>query len=253
MWASAPLLGRLTAVSPRSFRASRTDRLAVLVSDDRFGDHDGVDFCGGRRIRLEIPTPARSQGGTDRRLDQARVDLVYYFRSWSCWSCSGGARRFTSQRKIRRRTRWRCSSPASSGCGRSSIPMASREINELHVPVGQPVKLTMASEDVIHSFSIPAFRVRHDVVPGHYDSLWFTATKPGRYHLFCTEYCGNQHARMIGWVDVMEARDYADWASGGRRRRGSGEQGQQHLRAERLLYVPSARSARPLSEFARPV
>jgi cytochrome c oxidase subunit 2 len=94
-------------------------------------------------------------------------------------------------------------------------PDGGREINELHVPVGQPVKLTMASEDVIHSFSIPAFRVRHDVVPGHYDSLWFTATKPGRYHLFCTEYCGNQHAGMIGWVDVLDKRAYANWASGG--------------------------------------
>ena len=94
-------------------------------------------------------------------------------------------------------------------------PDGTREINELHVPVGQPVKLTMASEDVIHSFSIPAFRVRHDVVPGHYNSLWFTATKPGRYHLFCTEYCGNQHAGMGGWVDVMEAREYNNWASGG--------------------------------------
>src|SRR5579863_9692758 len=78
-------------------------------------------------------------------------------------------------------------------------PDGYREIDALHVPVGQPVKLTMASEDVIHSFSIPAFRIRHDVVPGHYDSVWFTATKPGRYHLFCTEYCGNQHAGMIGW------------------------------------------------------
>ncbi len=94
-------------------------------------------------------------------------------------------------------------------------PDGTREIDELHVPVGQPVKLTMASEDVIHSFSIPAFRVRHDVMPGHYNSLWFTATKPGRYHLFCTEYCGNQHAGMIGWVDAMEPREYANWASGG--------------------------------------
>ena len=94
-------------------------------------------------------------------------------------------------------------------------PDGYREINELHVPVGQPVKLTMASEDVIHSFSIPAFRVRHDVMPGHYNSLWFTATKPGRYHLFCTEYCGNQHAGMVGWVDVMEPREYANWQSGG--------------------------------------
>ena len=101
-----------------------------------------------------------------------------------------------------------------------------REIDELHVPVGQPIKLTMASEDVIHSFSIPAFRVRHDVVPGHYDSIWFTATKPGRYHLFCTEYCGNQHAGMIGWVDVLDQRSYANWASGGGAAGTLAEQGQ---------------------------
>ena len=103
----------------------------------------------------------------------------------------------------------------------------SHEINELHVPVGKPVKLTMASEDVIHSFSIPAFRVRHDVVPGYYDNLWFTPTIAGRYHLFCTEYCGDRHSQMIGWVNVMDENDYQKWESGGS---GSGtlaEQGQQ--------------------------
>jgi len=105
-------------------------------------------------------------------------------------------------------------------------PDGTREINYLHVPVGQPVKLTMASEDVIHSFSIPAFRVRHDVMPGHYNSLWFTATKPGHYHLFCTEYCGNQHAGMIGWVDVLEPREYASWASGGGGQGSLAEQGE---------------------------
>jgi len=105
-------------------------------------------------------------------------------------------------------------------------PDGGREIDELHVPVNTPVKLTMASEDVIHSFSIPAFRVRHDVIPGHYDSLWFTATKPGRYHLFCTEYCGNQHAGMIGWVDVMDQRAYANWASGGGAQGTLAEQGE---------------------------
>ncbi|MFZ0590497.1 MAG: cytochrome c oxidase subunit II [Bryobacteraceae bacterium] len=94
-------------------------------------------------------------------------------------------------------------------------PDGGREIDTLHVPVGQPVKLTMASEDVIHSFSIPAFRVRHDVVPGHYDSIWFTATKPGKYHLFCTEYCGNGHASMNGWVYVLDQRAYANWTAGG--------------------------------------
>ena len=105
-------------------------------------------------------------------------------------------------------------------------PDGGREIDELHVPVGRPVKLTMASEDVIHSFSIPAFRVRHDVVPGHYDSLWFTATKPGRYHLFCTEYCGNLHAGMVGWVDVMDEKAYANWASGGGTQGTLAEQGE---------------------------
>jgi len=94
-------------------------------------------------------------------------------------------------------------------------PNGGSEINELHVPMNQPVKLTMASEDVIHSFSIPAFRVRHDVVPGHYDSLWFTPSKPGRYRLFCTEYCGMLHSKMVGWVNVMEEREYAEWMSGG--------------------------------------
>jgi cytochrome c oxidase subunit 2 len=108
-------------------------------------------------------------------------------------------------------------------------PDGGHEINQLHVPVGQPVKLTMASEDVIHSFSVPAFRIRHDVVPGHYDSVWFTATKPGRYHLFCTEYCGNQHAGMIGWVEVLDQRAYVNWASGG------GTQGTLAEQGERLF------------------
>jgi cytochrome c oxidase subunit 2 len=94
-------------------------------------------------------------------------------------------------------------------------PNGGSEINALHVPVNQPVKLTMASEDVIHSFSSPVFRVRHDVVPGHYNSIWFTATKPGRYHLFCTEYCGMEHSGMVGWVDVLNERDYANWQAGG--------------------------------------
>ena len=111
-------------------------------------------------------------------------------------------------------------------------PNGGREIDELHVPVGQPVKLTMASEDVIHSFSIPAFRVRHDVVPGHYDSLWFTATKPGRYHLFCTEFCGNQHANMVGWVDVLDQRAYANWASGGGAQGTLAEQGEQQFQQQ---------------------
>ncbi len=109
-------------------------------------------------------------------------------------------------------------------------PDGGREIDELHVPEGQPVKLTMASEDVIHSFGIPAFRVRHDVVPGHYDSLWFTATKPGRYRFYCTEYCGNQHAAMNGWVDVLDRRQYAEWKGGAGGNQGTlAEQGEKRF------------------------
>jgi cytochrome c oxidase subunit 2 len=93
-------------------------------------------------------------------------------------------------------------------------PDGQREINELHVPLGRPVKLTLASEDVIHSFFVPAFRVKHDVVPGYYTSVWFEATKAGRFHLFCTEYCGTQHAGMIGQIVVLEPTQYEAWLSG---------------------------------------
>jgi cytochrome c oxidase subunit 2 len=90
-----------------------------------------------------------------------------------------------------------------------------REINTLHVPVGRPIRLTMTSEDVIHSFYIPAFRTKQDVVPGRYSSLWFQATKPGTYHLFCAEYCGTLHSGMIGNVVVMEPSDFQEWLASG--------------------------------------
>jgi cytochrome c oxidase subunit 2 len=94
-------------------------------------------------------------------------------------------------------------------------PDGTREINAMHVPVGQSIKVKLASEDVIHSFYIPAFRIKQDAVPGRYTSLWFQATKPGTYHLFCAEYCGTEHSRMIGSVIVMEPRDYETWLAGG--------------------------------------
>ena len=90
-----------------------------------------------------------------------------------------------------------------------------REINELHVPAGRKVKVMMTTEDVIHSFYVPAFRIKLDVVPGKYSTVWFEPTKAGRYHLFCAEYCGTGHSRMIGWIDVMEASEYQAWLSGG--------------------------------------
>ena len=89
------------------------------------------------------------------------------------------------------------------------------EINELHVPVGRPVKLTMGSEDVIHSFFIPDFRTKADVVPGRYNTMWFTATKPGKYHIFCTQYCGTKHSAMIGTVTALEPEAFQAWLSGG--------------------------------------
>ena len=93
-------------------------------------------------------------------------------------------------------------------------PEGNREINELHVPIGRPFKLTMTSEDVIHSFFIPAFRIKQDVLPGRYTTLWFQADRPGTYHLFCAQYCGAEHSKMAGWVIVMDPVEYQRWLSG---------------------------------------
>jgi cytochrome c oxidase subunit II len=90
-------------------------------------------------------------------------------------------------------------------------PEGQREINELHIPIDQPVKLLMTSQDVIHSFFVPAFRVKQDVVPGRYTMEWFEAKKPGEYHLFCAQYCGTSHSSMIGRVVAMKPADYASW------------------------------------------
>ena len=94
-------------------------------------------------------------------------------------------------------------------------PEGQREINELHVPIGRPVKLTMTSEDVIHDFFVPAFRVKKDVLPGRYTTLWFEATKVGTFHLFCAQYCGAFHAGMIGSIVVQEPDEYERWLAGG--------------------------------------
>jgi len=93
-------------------------------------------------------------------------------------------------------------------------PGGQREIDELHVPAWRPVKLVMTSQDVIHDFSIPAFRVKQDVLPGSYVTQWFTATKPGEYHLFCAEYCGTMHSGMVGRVVVMPPAEYDAWLAG---------------------------------------
>jgi cytochrome c oxidase subunit 2 len=94
-------------------------------------------------------------------------------------------------------------------------PEGKREINELHIPIGIPIKLLMTSEDVIHSFFIPAFRVKQDVLPGRYTTEWMVPTRQGSYHLFCAEYCGTDHSRMIGRVTVMSRADYQQWLTTG--------------------------------------
>jgi cytochrome c oxidase subunit 2 len=90
-------------------------------------------------------------------------------------------------------------------------PGGQHEINSLHVPTGRPVQLTMISQDVFHSFSIPDFRVKREVIPGRYSTVWFEATTPGTYHIFCTQYCGTNHSAMIGEVTVLTPADYEKW------------------------------------------
>jgi cytochrome c oxidase subunit 2 len=90
-------------------------------------------------------------------------------------------------------------------------PEGQREINELHVPVGRPVKILLTSEDVIHSFFVPEFRVHMDVLPGRYTSVWFEATRADTYKLFCSQYCGTGHADMIGHVVALKPAEYQEW------------------------------------------
>ena len=93
-------------------------------------------------------------------------------------------------------------------------PQGRSEINEIHLPLGKPVRLIMTSQDVIHSFYIPAFRMKQDVLPGRLTSEWFEPSQVGRYHLFCAEYCGTEHSKMGGWAVVMEPADYERWLKG---------------------------------------
>jgi cytochrome c oxidase subunit 2 len=90
-------------------------------------------------------------------------------------------------------------------------PGGQREIDALHIPVDRPIRLVMTSQDVIHDFAIPAFRIRQDVLPGRYETMWFEPNEVGEYHLFCAEFCGTEHAHMTGTVTVMEQADYQRW------------------------------------------
>ena len=110
-------------------------------------------------------------------------------------------------------------------------PNGVREINQMHVPIDRAVRLTMGSEDVLHDYSIPAFRVKMDVVPGRLTTLWFKATKPGTYHLFCAEYCGTKHSGMVGEVIAMSPEEYVAWL----RAQASGTAGPAAQTGERLF------------------
>ncbi|CAN5912491.1 cytochrome c oxidase subunit II [soil metagenome] len=109
-------------------------------------------------------------------------------------------------------------------------PEGTSEINELHVPLGRPVRLVMTSQDVIHSFFIPDFRVKMDVLPGRYTQLWFEPTKVGTYRLFCAEYCGTDHSRMGGLVHVMEPAEYEAWLDGATRNLSMAAEGERLFR-----------------------
>jgi cytochrome c oxidase subunit II len=136
-------------------------------------------------------------------------------------------------------------------------PEGNREINELHVPVGRVVKLTMTSQDVIHSFFLPEFRIKQDVVPGRYTSEWFKARRIGTYKLFCSEYCGTDHSRMVGRVVVMDPADYAAWLTRGQPGTSlvqSGERLFRELGCSGCHMGPSVVRAPPLSGlFGKPV
>jgi cytochrome c oxidase subunit II len=93
-------------------------------------------------------------------------------------------------------------------------PGGQHEIDALHVPTGVPIQLTMISQDVFHSFSVPDFRIKREVIPGRYSTVWFQATTPGTYHIFCTQYCGTNHSQMIGEVTAMSPEDYKKWTEG---------------------------------------
>jgi cytochrome c oxidase subunit II len=123
-----------------------------------------------------------------------------------------------------------------------------REINELHIPVDRTVAITLTSQDVIHSFFVPAFRVKQDVVPGKYTSEWFKATRTGEYHIFCSQYCGTQHAKMIGRVVVMQPQAYESWLK-------TGEQTESIVRTgERLFHDRGCSGCHaPNSQFHAPL
>ena len=128
-----------------------------------------------------------------------------------------------------------------------------REINELHVPVGRDVKMILTSQDVIHSFYVPAFRIKQDVLPGRYTTAWFHATKAGTYHLFCAEYCGTQHSGMIGQVVVHGTGAVSRPGSAAAPPRDRWRRTARHFPAARLHHLPPLGHTGPRPQPGRTV
>lgn len=132
-----------------------------------------------------------------------------------------------------------------------------REINQLHIPIDQDIIVTLTSEDVVHSFYIPAFRIKHDAVPGSYARFWFRAVKAGTYPLFCAQYCGMNHSQMIGEIIAMEPKDYADWEARGRPPEGMAAMGEKlfHQVGCSGCHAPNATIHAPLLEglYGKPI
>ena len=160
-----------------------------------------------RRKPGEIPTPAPVRGALRLELIWTMTPLVIALGLFG-WSASIFVKEQTPPPDamdvyvVGKQWMWKIQHPE-----------GKREINELHLPLGRPVRLILTSMDVIHDFYVPAFRTKKDALPGTYTQEWFTPTKVGQYHFFCSQYCGTEHSRMIGWVYVMEPARYAEWLS----------------------------------------
>jgi cytochrome c oxidase subunit 2 len=164
-----------------------------------------IGFAVRFRRRMGAPPPPRRTGSPPLELFWT-VTPIFFFMIFFVW---GASIYFDAYRAPD-------DSTVVYGIGKQWMwkfqhPEGQREINELHVPTGQPFKLVLTSEDVIHSFFVPDFRIHMDVLPGRYTSVWFSATRPGTYHLLCSQYCGTNHAGMVGTVEVMEPVDYQRW------------------------------------------
>ena len=168
-----------------------------------------IYFCIRYRRRPGTPPPAEMRGNTKLELFWTLTPLAIFMVIF-VWGATiyFGAYRAPDDAEVvyvvGKQWMWKVQHPG-----------GQREINELHVQTGRPCKLMLTSEDVIHSFYMPAFRVKFDVLPGRYTTAWFNPTKPGKYHLFCAEYCGTLHSGMIGWIYVMEPAEYERWLAGG--------------------------------------